>query len=450
MRFLRRVRLAQVAVAAIGISSFGSAVAEPEVKTVPDVLEVEALTSTFAEFQRTCDAAGRRLWGHSLCAPLLVVHPVTRVFVASTWPSGSGTGPWVGVFPSELTIANTALTWAGTTWVQLQGPLPDAPARRRALLAHEAFHRLRTTLGHPGREKDNAHLDGIEGRTLLQLEWRALAAALRTTTPSVRTRAVEDALVFRRERRTRFPEAAVEEGLLEEHEGLAEYTGVALAVADARGRRALALENLDDAVKRSSFVRSFAYASGPAYGLLLDEAGPRAQGWRSRALAGADLGTLLQDALRLGTPEPSPEREARYGGAALRETERERARLAQARAEALRKKLVEGPVLHLPLVRMRIQFNPGELIPLAEHGTVYPGARIVDAWGSLTTTSDVLLSSDWKTATVNAPPSGPRDARWEGDGWVLELAPGWRANKGPRPGDLVLQPPEARSPAPQP
>ncbi|WNZ60972.1 hypothetical protein QEG98_34450 [Myxococcus sp. MxC21-1] len=197
-------------------------------------------------------------------------------------------------------------------------------------------------------------------------------------------------------------------------------------------------------------MRSFAYASGPAYGLLLDEAGPRAQGWRARALTGADLGTLLQDALRLGTPKPSPERDTRYGGAALRETERERARLAQARAEALRKKLVEGPVLHLPLVRMRIQFNPGELIPLAEYGTVYPGARIVDAWGSLTVTSDVLLSSDWKTATVNAPRAGPRDARWEGEGWVLELAPGWRANAGPRPGDLILQAPEARSPTPHP
>ncbi|WP_338864754.1 hypothetical protein [Myxococcus stipitatus] len=449
MTFLRRMRFTRAAVAVFSLSSFGSAMAEPEVKPAPEVLEVGALTSAFAEFQRTCDAEGRRLWGHSLCAPLLVVHPVTRVFVASTWPEGKGTGPWVGVFPSDLTIANTALSWAGTTWVQLQGPLPESPSRRRALLAHEAFHRLRATLGHQGREMSNAHLDGMEGRTLLQLEWRALAAALRATTPSVRARAVEDALVFRRERRALFPEAAVAEGLLEDNEGLAEYTGVTLAASDARGRRALALENLDDAVKRSSFVRAFAYASGPAYGLLLDEAGPRAQGWRARALAGADLGALLQDALRLGAPESSPEREARHGGAQLREAERERARLAQARAEALRKKLVEGPVLRLPLVRMRIQFNPGELVPLAEHGTVYPGARIVDEWGSLTATSGVLLSPDWKTATVNAPSSAPRDSRWEGEGWVLELAPGWRTSAGPRPGDQVLLAPEARAPAPQ-
>ncbi|MCY0998222.1 hypothetical protein OWM54_13890 [Myxococcus sp. MISCRS1] len=450
MRHLRRGRLAGLAVASMVFSGSGAASAEPEVKPLPEILEVGTLTSAFAEFQRTCAADGQRLWGHSLCAPLLVVHPGTRVFVASTWPKGAGTGPWVGVLPSELTIANTALTWAGTTWVQLQGPLPDVPVRRRALIAHEAFHRLRTTLGQPGREKDNAHLDGMEGRTLLQLEWRALAAALRATNPSVRARAVEDALVFRRERRARFEGAAVAEGLLEENEGLAEYTGVALAGADARGRRALALENLEDGAKRKSFVRAFAYASGPAYGLLLDEAGPRAQGWRARALAGADLGALLQEALKLGTPEPSPEREARYDGAALRETERERARLAEARAEALRKKLVEGPVLRLPLVRMRIQFNPGELIPLAEHGTVYPGARIVDAWGSLTVSSDVLLSSDWKTATVTAPRTEPRDARWEGEGWVLELAPGWQAKAGPRPGDLVLQAPDARAPAPNP
>ncbi|QSQ14151.1 hypothetical protein [Myxococcus landrumensis] len=450
MRFLRRMRLTRMSVVVLGFSGFGSALAAPDARPVPEVLEVGQLTSAFAEFQRTCDAEGRRLWGHSLCAPLLVVHPDTRVFVASAWPEGKGTGPWVGILPSELTIANTALTWAGTTWVQLRGPLPEAPARRRGLLAHEAFHRLRTTLGHQGRNVDNAHLDGIEGRTLLQLEWRALAAALRATVPSVRARAVEDALAFRRERRARFSEAAVEEGVLEDHEGLAEYTGVTLGAADARGRRALALENLDDAVKRNSFVRSFAYASGPAYGLLLDEAGPRAQGWRARALAGADLGTLLQDALRLSTPESSPEREARHGGAALREAESERARIAQARADALRKKLVEGPVLRLPLKRMRIQFNPGDLVPLGEHGTVYPGARIVDHWGSLTATSEVLISPDWKMATVNAPSSGPRDARWEGEGWVLEMAPGWRANAGARAGDQVLQAPEALAPAPRP
>ncbi|WP_342375195.1 hypothetical protein NVS55_28365 [Myxococcus stipitatus] len=448
MTVLRWMRLLPVTAMALGS---GSALAAPEAKlAVPEVMEVGALTSAFTEFQRTCDAEGRRLWGHSLCAPLLVVHPDTRVFVASAWPEGKGTGPWVGILPADLTIANTALSWMGTTWVQLRGPLPESPARRRGLLAHEAFHRLRTTLGHDAKNVDNAHLEDLEGRTLLQLEWRALAAALRTTVPAVRAKAVEDALAFRHERRARFSSAATEEWRLEDNEGLAEYTGVALGAADARGRRALALENLEDAVKRSSFVRSFAYASGPAYGLLLDEAGARAQGWRARALAGADLGGLLQDALGLSAPAPSPEREARHGGAALREAERERARLAQARAEALRKKLVEGPVLRLPLMRMRIQFNPGELVPLGEHGTVYPGARIVDTWGSLTVTSGVLLSSDWKMATVNAPASGPREARWEGEGWVLELAPGWRASAGPRTGDLVLQAPEVSAPAPRP
>lgn len=431
-----------------GVASSGNALAAPEpAAVVPEVMAVGEITAAFADFRRTCEADGRRLWGHSLCAPLLVVHPETRAFVASEWPGKSGAGPWVGVLPTDVTIANTALTWAGVSWVQLRAPLPEAPARRRALLAHEAFHRLASSLGHRGQEGANAHLDDFEGRTLLQLEWRALASALRSSTASARRTAVEDVLAFRSERRARFASATSEEGSLERHEGLAEYTGVSAAAGQARERRALALENLDDGARRNSFVRAFAYASGPAYGLLLDEAGASATGWRKRALEGADLGDLLGEALRL--PAPGPERnvarrETRYEGSTLREAETTRARLARERAEALRKRLVEGPVLRLPLLRMRIQFNPGELVPLLEHGTVYPGARIVDEWGSLSVTSEVLVAQDWKSATVVAPPERAQGSRWQGDGWVLELAPGWSVRAGARPGELALQAPESR------
>src|SRR5207244_12394356 len=49
----------------------------------------------------------------------------------------------------------------------------------------------------------------------------------------------------------------------------------------------------------STFVRSFAYVSGPAYGLLLDTA---SKSWRKDLKPTDDLGTLLQQALRLSPP----------------------------------------------------------------------------------------------------------------------------------------------------
>jgi len=70
----------------------------------------------------------------------------------------------------------------------------------------------------------NDHLDTLEGRLWLQLEWRALARALETD-GGERLTAIRDALAFRRTRRDLFPGAAEAERKAEIREGLAQYTG---------------------------------------------------------------------------------------------------------------------------------------------------------------------------------------------------------------------------------
>ena len=61
------------------------------------------------------------------------------------------------------------------------------------------------------------------------------------------------------------------------NEGLAEDTGIALTT-QPRDRAARAVEAIASGRRRASFVRSFAYASGPGYGALLDAAARRAGG----------------------------------------------------------------------------------------------------------------------------------------------------------------------------
>ncbi len=58
------------------------------------------------------------------------------------------------------------------------------------------------------------------------------------------------------------------------NEGLAEYTGVFVGNPTRSTRIQAALHDLRAHVADRSFVRSFAYATGPAYGLLLDQAAP--------------------------------------------------------------------------------------------------------------------------------------------------------------------------------
>src|SRR6185436_13673521 len=145
------------------------------------------------------------------------------------------------------------------------------------------------------------HLDSQEGRLWLELEWRALARAL-AEPAAARQKTIADALSFRAVRRKKFPGSAASESALERHEGLAEYTGLRLAARSPAGAATLARAAIDDSGKLPTFVRSFAYVSGPAYGLLLDDARPN---WRRELGGGADLGDLLRTALRLPAPDSS-------------------------------------------------------------------------------------------------------------------------------------------------
>src|SRR5207245_8648008 len=122
------------------------------------------------------------------------------------------------------------------------------------------------------------------GRTLLQLEWRALAAALQARDAG-RSKAIADALHFRELRGAEFPDAGKEEHELEMNEGLAEYTGTAFAEPLLGARLPRVVTALREAEHTPTFVRSFAYASGPAYGALLEAADPR---WMRKLKAADD------------------------------------------------------------------------------------------------------------------------------------------------------------------
>lgn len=438
----RRLRCASTL---LSLSLVVAPVARAEEAAWMSVAEAER---AFSEYETACQRDGGKLWGMSLCAPVMLVDPRTRAFITNQSPAGPGVagqaGLFVGALPASENIANTSTFWGGTVWAQVLWPLPGDTVGRQTLLLHESFHRVQESLGLTAREADNAHLDTAEGRILLQLEWRALKQAL-LGDGARRTAAALDALAFRKARRDRFPGSATAERALEAHEGMAEYTGVMLANPDPAARRRAAVADLETQAARDSFVRSFAYASGPAYGVLLDELGAD---WRPAMKSGADLGELLGRALHAPATSPAKSlaaREAAYDGAALRAKEEARERAAHQRAESLRKRLVDGPVLRLGLRSMHIQFDPGALVPLSGQGTVYPTARITDDWGMLTVQDGVLVSSDWKSATVAAP-RAPRGRSVAGDGWTLELAPGWSLEAGDRPGDLRLKPPPASAP----
>ncbi|MEY2520893.1 MAG: hypothetical protein QOF24_2652 [Verrucomicrobiota bacterium] len=395
----------------------------------------------FAEARQLCDRDGGKLWGHLLFGPILLVDPASRQVVASAPDreaqlTGSGE-VFIGKLPANIMIANTAIDWAGVKWTMMLLPLPRDALRRRILLAHELWHRVQDEIGFPGSVAANRHLDTLDARIWLQLEWRALAGAL-TRSGKERNDAIGDALVFRAYRRSLFEKAAEEEErAMEMHEGLAEYTGIALSGA-ADPAIFVADCNLKEGAAKPTFIRSFAYASGPAYGILLDQAGAD---WRKNLKRTDDLGALLQATLRLRLPEDLKQaarmRSQSYGGPALVASETARASDREEVLAAYRQKFIDGPVFVIPLEQMKMQFDPGELISLDPRGTVYPNVKIVDVWGILTVSNGALLESDFSRITVSAPTkSGATSAK--GDGWTLELSSGWEVKAGTRPGDKTV------------
>jgi hypothetical protein len=405
-------------------------------------IDRDAARQEFHAAQIICARDAGRFWGISLCGPILLVDPQSRQVVANQ-QDGEGQltksgSVFTGSLPASVNISNTPTQWAGVRWTQLIWPLPDDSSRRNTMVAHELFHRIQSRVPIPAQhEVANDHLDTLEGRYLIQLEWRALAAALRCQTQSACRQAIADALLFRAARYELFPTAAEQENSLELNEGVAEYTGVSLGNKTRQDQINAALYDLSAHVADQTFVRSFAYATGPAYGLLLDKYMP---GWRQQLRSGPSLYEMLRSAARIASPgsvgDAATERAGAYDGATLRSVEVEREKKRQHTLVVNRAKFVIGPVLIIPLHHANIQFNPQTLQPLEKSGTVYPTMHISASWGVLDVCSGALLKSDWSEVSVVAPTV--MDAPLKGDGWTLDLKPDWRLVPAARSGDFTL------------
>ena len=443
MSTCRRVSL-QVLVPLVAMAVPATVIADEPPFALLDVTLTPAIgRQCFQEARTLCEADDGELWGISLCGPILLADPNTRAVIASQADrEGRLTeqdGVYVGTLPPEQPIAGTATEWAGVRWVMLPWPLPEEKRERLHMLAHEMFHRVQPKLGLSVGNTANRHLDTRDGRIWLQLEWRALQAALKAS-EFERRQAAADALTFRAYRRSLFPEATREERAMETLEGLAEYTGVRLSADSQQGAIARALKNFELAKSWPTYTFSFAYVSGAAYGLLLDDAKPD---WRKGLSAAVDLGDMLADALGIALPRnleaTAAERSTAYDAEQLIAAETKRETASQSRLARHRERFVTGPVLIIPIHSMQFQFDPRDIQPLDDLGRVYPKMKMSDAWGILKVDSGgALIAADWSKVTVPAP--GDTSARpLTGDGWTLELKQGWRLAPGKRAGDYIVK-----------
>ncbi len=407
-------------------------------QTPPPIDPVQA-KAAFAEAHAVSDREGGRHWGMALYGAMFFVDPVSRAVVANE-PDLQGVlhrqgELYVGSLPASVMIADSPVEWGGKRWTMLRWPMPEDAFTRDVKFAHELFHRIQPALHLDAPDTPNLQLDTLQGRLWLQLEWRALAAAIVEQGPA-QLQAIRDALAFRNYRRSLFAGSAVSERSLEIAEGVPEYTGLTAAAPDTASARWRTIAKLADPDLSITFVRSFAYTSGPAYGLLLDQ---RMPGWTKNVTAQTDLAALLATMLRHSSAVSVQQRAPFYGEAALLVAETDRAKMADAEKARYRALLVNGPTLTLPSAgHFAFNFNPSTLISLGDAGAVYPTFHVTDAWGVLDVKEGVLVPSDFSGATVVAPADNS-GSHLAGPGWTLDLAPGWRVVPAAKPGSFTLK-----------
>lgn len=387
----------------------------------------------FKEAQALCERDGGRMWGVSLCAPMVIFDRRTQT-IATSRPAPEGAPPQL------LGLVNAPLEWGGVTWGAYVWDfvINRSPLRRNELLLHELFHGVQGKLGLMQPFLASEHLDAVDGRYWLRLEWRALARALRESGDNRRV-AVQDALAFRQARRRIYPSGVEPERGQEITEGLAAYTATVLVADSSSDAIASALDLLVTAESGESFVRMFAYTSGPAYGVLLDAVSP---GWHRRVRGTDDLATLLATALAVQPVADAAAAATRYGGGELRGHEEERDQRRMERIAELRRRFVDGPVLLIRGGGSGSSDSRGAVVIPGE-GTVYFGSyRATVVSGSLEAEKGVLVASDGSSRRVPAPVLRD-EVTVSGDGWTFKASPGWVVREGARRGDyeVVRRPP---------
>src|SRR6267378_1239159 len=96
----------------------------------------------FKEARGLCERDGGRLWGVSVCAPMVIADRRTQTF-ATSQPAPEEPRPQL------LGLVNAPIKWGGVTWgaYMWDDVVTKTPRDRKELFLHELFHGVQPQLG---------------------------------------------------------------------------------------------------------------------------------------------------------------------------------------------------------------------------------------------------------------------------------------------------------------
>ena len=343
--------------------------------------------SIFDHVEKLCNEDNGKLWGVNLYSPVLGVDSLRNIV--------SNVSDAPKTFPADKPVANSTTELDGKRWTMVLWPLSGDQKHQSIVLIHEMFHYRQPELGlSPDRDPNNSHLSNRDARTLLKLEWNALKFAA-TCTGEQKKAALADALSFRERRRQLYPDFIAEENSLEIQEGLAEYTGRRIVIPSDK-EYLQSLSELDYLLESDNLTRSFAYLSGPLYGLILDQSGHE---WHKEINAKSNLGSSAMTIYGIDLPndlEAAVESaKARYDFDSIDAFEESLQRKLEERNETLLKLFAPDNVITLESPNLSIQFSPNDMIKMDDGSMVIYGGTAFCDWGSVEG-HPLKVTGDWR------------------------------------------------------
>ena len=380
----------------------------------------------FKEIEEICDRDNGTLWGKNLYGPIMFIDRTSRRIVANM-PDNEGLlkgkdGVFTGVYPKELLISNTPVTYGGTLFAMTPLPAEEDEFRIKTQAIHSLFHRFQKMEGTSSFGYNTNNMDEKEARLWIKLEWKALRKAL-TTEGEEQQLAIRDALIFRGSNRELYQKYAKDENLFENYEGLATFTYTLLCTQSPEEYKARIFENLDRIYQMQSYSRSYGFIHGALYASLLNDKGFDFSKIKTNEI---DLGNAVKELYNIELPsicrDVAGSLAVNYNIDEINTEEEQR--LADLK-ESIHKQIsifTEKPVVFVELESPYFDFEPEDIHSLDTLGTLYNSIRVSDNWGKLTVNKGgCLVSNNFKFLRITAKGFKADQKHISGEDWVLIL-----------------------------
>lgn len=397
----------------------------------PDTwMTTEKASAYFKKAEADCNRDNGELWGKNIYGPSIMVDRNSRKIFAN-FPDNDGIlkvkdGIYTGYYPKELVINNNPVYFGETLFAMAPLPGEEDDYRITSRIIHGLFHAFQESVGCITPGYNTINMDDKNARLWIKLEWKALRKALNSEGEEQQI-AIRDALIFKGSNHELYQKYASDETRFENYEGLATFTFLLFITNSSDEYKTRLFEYLDRIYSMPSYARSYGSIHGALYATLLYQKGFNFTEIRS---VDFDLGEKVKELYNIQLPEVCRDVAGslalNYDMKTIQEEEDKRDAEIRERMHRQTSIFTEKPVVFLELQSPYFDFEPEDIHPMDNLGTLYSKMRISDNWGKLAVDKGgCLLSNNLKYLRITARGFSTDKNKFEGEGWHLILNDDW-------------------------